>query len=81
LFIGLSALPAGLAHGEGFRLAWLPAVRAVLLALSAGWGLYLVFRRTERSARIAERARVMAPMMLAIGGVLAAWWPFVFRGL
>ncbi len=81
LFIGLSALPAGLAHGEGVRLAWLPAVRAALLALSAGWGLYLVFRRLDSSASIVQRARVMGPMMLAIGGVLAAWWPFVFRGL
>ena len=81
LFVGLSALPAGLAHGEGFRLAWLPAMRAALLALSAGSGLYLVFRRIGSGGQIAQRSRVMVPMALAIGGVLAAWWPFVFRGL
>ena len=81
LFVGLSALPAGLAHGEGFRLAWLPAMRAALLALSAGWGLHLVFRRIGSGGQIAQPSRVMVPMALAIGGVLAAWWPFVFRGL
>ena len=83
LFVGLSALPAGLAHGEGFRLPWLPTVRAVLLALSAGWSLYLAFRRLDSGARggVGQRARTLVPMMLAIGGVLVAWWPFVFRGL
>ena len=81
LFIGLSALPAALAHGEGLRLAWLPGLRAALLALSAGWSLYLAFRRLDSGVLIVQRAQVLAAMSLAIGGVLAAWWPFVFRGL
>jgi hypothetical protein len=79
LFVGLSALPAGLAHGEGLRLPWLPMVRAAVLALSACWSLYLASQWLDARAIVA-RARVLAPMTIAAGGVLAAWWPFVFRG-
>ena len=35
LFVGLSGLPAALAHGEGLRLPWLAPARAVLLATAA----------------------------------------------
>ena len=80
LFVGLSALPAGLAHGEGLRLPWLPMVRGVLLALSACWSLYLAWQWLDARAIVAQRARVLATMALAAAGVLAAWWPFVFRG-
>ena len=80
LFVGLSALPATLAHGEGLRLAWLPMARAMLLALGAGWSVYLAYRWLDARAIVARRVRVLAPMAVAACGVLAAWWPFVFRG-
>jgi hypothetical protein len=80
LFVGLSALPAGLAHGEGLRLPWLPMARAALLALSACWTLYLACQWLDARAIVARRARVLAPMAVAAIAVLAAWWPFVFRG-
>jgi hypothetical protein len=79
LFVGLSSLPATLAHGEGLHLSWLPMARAVLLALGASWSVYLAYRWLDARA-ITRRVRVLAPMTVAACGVLAAWWPFVFRG-
>ena len=79
LFVGLSALPATLAHGEGLRLAWLPHVRAVLLAASACWSLYLAYRQLEGRLAGATRAGALLAMTFAIGGVLAAWAPFVYH--
>ena len=79
LFVGLSALPATLAHGEGLRLAWLPHVRAILLAASACWSLYLAYRQLEGRLAGATRAGALVAMAFAIGGVLAAWAPFVYH--
>jgi len=80
LFVGLSALPATLAHGEGLRLPWLPIARAAMLALGAGWSVYLAWRWLDARAIVVRRVRVLAPMVIAASGVLVAWWPFVFRG-
>jgi len=80
LFVGLSALPATLAHGEGLRLQWLPMARAVMLALGAGWSVYLAWRWLDARAIVVRRVRVLAPMIIAASGVFVAWWPFVFRG-
>jgi len=79
LFVGLSALPATLAHGEGFRIAWLPYPRIILLVAAGMWSLYLARRRLETRAAGPKRAGALAAMALAIGGVLAAWAPFVLR--
>ncbi len=79
LFVGLSSLPAALAHGEGVRLAWLPHVRAAILAASGAWSLYLAYRQLERRLDGPRRAGAVVAMALAIGGVLAAWAPFVLR--
>ena len=80
LFVGLSSLPATLAHGEGLRLAWLPHVRAVLLAASACWSLHLAYRQLEgRARRRRARAGALVAMGAATAGVLAAWMPFVFH--
>ena len=79
LFVGLSALPAALAHGEGVRLAWLPHLRIALLVASAAWSFYLAHRQLQERAGTSRRAGALIPMGLAIGGVLAAWAPFVLR--
>ena len=79
LFVGLSALPAALAHGEGLRLAWLPFLRIVLLAAGAGWSFYLAYRQLAIRSAGARRTGSLVAMALAIGGVLAAWAPFVLR--
>jgi polyferredoxin len=83
LFVGLSSLPATLAHGEGIRLAWLPQMRAALLAAGACWSLYLAYRQVEQRVAPTRRTGALAAPLLAvataIGGVLAAWAPFVLR--
>jgi polyferredoxin len=81
LIVGLSGLPAALAHGEGLRLAWLPLSRATLLVLGAGWSGWLAYRQIERQFPAARRAFTLAAMAVAVVGVLAAWTPYVFRGL
>jgi hypothetical protein len=79
LFVGLSALPAALAHGEGLRLAWLPHLRIALLAAGAAWSFYLACRQLEARVAGPRRAASLVAMTFAIGGVLAAWAPFVLR--
>jgi polyferredoxin len=79
LFVGLSALPATLAHGEGLRLPWLPHLRAGLLVASACWSLYLASGQLSARVGAAKRALALIPMALAAVGVLAAWAPFVFH--
>jgi polyferredoxin len=80
LFVGLSGLPATLAHGEGLRLAWLPLARAALLAGGACWSLWLAYRQLSGRPGAARRTLSFVAMTVAVGGVLAAWVPFVFRG-
>jgi polyferredoxin len=81
LLVGLSGLPATLAHGEGLRLTWLPLVRATLLGLSACWSLWLAYRQLAGRVGVARRVFSLVTMTVAVSGVLAAWAPFVFRGL
>jgi polyferredoxin len=78
LFVGLSSLTATLAHGEGLRLAWLPALRAALLALGGAWSIWLAHGRLASLAG-AARLAPLAAFSVAIACVLAAWLPFVFR--
>jgi polyferredoxin len=81
LFVGLSGLPATLAHGEGLRLPWLPVARATLLALSACWSLWFAYRQLAARVGVVLRIFSLLAMTLAVAGVLAAWMPFIFRGL
>jgi polyferredoxin len=81
LLAGLSSLPAALAHGEGLRTAWLPIARAALLALSGCWSLWLAYQQLASRVGVARRVFSLMAMTVAVGGVLAAWAPFVFRGL
>ena len=77
LFVGLTGLTAGLAHAEGMRLSWLPGARAALLVLGAAWALRLAHRLL--SPRGAGAAYALAAFAFGVGGILAAWIPFVFR--
>jgi len=87
LFVGLSGLPAALAHGEGLRLSWLAPARAVLLAAAAAWSMYLAYRWVDGRSRRGEEERLspsrriaaLLAMTIANAGVLAAWYPYVFR--
>jgi len=87
LFVGLSGLPAALAHSEGLRLSWLAPARAVLLAAAAAWSMYLAYRWVDGRSRRGEEERLspsrriaaLLAMTIANAGVLAAWYPYVFR--
>ncbi len=81
LFVGLTSLTATLAHAEGLRLAWLPVARAALLLLGGAWSVWLAHRQLGARVDVARRALSLGAMTIAVGGVLAAWVPFVFRGL
>ena len=89
LFVGLSGLPAALAHSEGLRLSWLAPARAVLLAAAAAWSMYLAYRWVAgRSRAVGEdgvlpsrRIAAVLAMAMANAGVLTAWYPYVFRGV
>jgi len=76
-----------LAHSEGLRLAWLAPARAVLLAAAAAWSMYLAYRWVDGRSRRGEEERLspsrriaaLLAMTIANAGVLAAWYPYVFR--
>ena len=79
LFVGLTSLTATLAHAEGLRLAWLPFVRATLLAMGGGWALSLAYRQLSTRANGVIRWHAMSAFAIAVAGILAAWTPLVFR--
>ncbi len=64
VFLGLSMLTLGHLKAEGVSLTWVPALRAVLLALGAGFSAWLM-------ARLCWTARTPR----ALGGLLLAWSP------
>jgi hypothetical protein len=70
VFLGLSMLTLGHLKAEGVSLAWVPAVRAVLLVLGGSFSAYLMARLcwTQRSLRTAgATVLAMAPLALALG--------------
>ena len=50
LFVGLTSLTSMLARAEGMHLTWLPAARAGLLLVSAGWSIWLAHRQIGSQA-------------------------------
>jgi polyferredoxin len=80
LVVGLSGLPAALAHGEGLRFTWLPLARAALLAATACWSVSLAYQQIAGRVAAVRRTLSLVMITVAVGGVLAAWAPFVFRG-
>jgi hypothetical protein len=81
LFVGLTGLTATLAHGEGIRMLWLPTARATLLCAGAVWSIWLAHRQLDGRAGAASRVWATGAFAVAAAGVIAAWAPFVFRGL
>ncbi|MES2880453.1 MAG: 4Fe-4S binding protein [Pseudomonadota bacterium] len=64
VFLGLSMLTLGHLKAEGITLTWVPAVRAVLLTLAAGFSAYLTLRMCL--VRFSVRA---------VAGLALAWLP------
>ncbi len=79
VFLGLSMLTLGHLKAEGVPLAWVPGVRALLLALGTGFSAYLVLRlclarRTPRA--VLGTLVALAPLALVARvwlGVLFGW--------
>ncbi|HLX28792.1 MAG TPA: 4Fe-4S binding protein [Casimicrobiaceae bacterium] len=79
LFVGLSALTVGLAKGEGVTVHALPMIRCVLLAAGAAWSVRLGYVQLKTRVAGVRLAFAIFALSLGIAGVLAAWYPFVFR--
>ncbi|MCC6193840.1 MAG: 4Fe-4S binding protein [Burkholderiales bacterium] len=73
VFLGLSSLTVSLAKAEGLWLAWVPAARAGLLALGAGWSGYLFWRMLEAAGSTARRAGAWLACCGAVAAIVASW--------
>jgi len=77
VFLGLSMLTLGHLKAEGITLAWVPAVRGVLLALGTGFSTYLLLRMCL--ARFSWRAVAgLALALLPLGLMLRVWLAVLF---
>jgi len=79
LFVGLSALTVGLAKGEGVHVHALPMLRCALLGLGAAWSLRLGYAQLRSRATGPRLVFAFGAFVLGVAGVLAAWYPFIFR--
>jgi polyferredoxin len=79
LFVGLSALTAGLAKGEGVQIHALPTLRCALLGAGAAWSLWIAYRQLRSRAAGSRLAFALLAFSLCVAGVLVAWYPFVFH--
>ena len=73
VFLGLSSLTVGLARAEGMGLAWVPWMRAALLAVGASWSAYLFWRMLATVRTTARRLAAWLACWGAIGVIVAAW--------
>jgi len=74
IFLGLFAVTTTQLAAEGFNLAWLPALRALVLAAGAAWSLVLSIAWIARQR--APRARqfaAIAPTSLALALPVCTW--------
>lgn len=78
VFLGLSMLTLSHLKAEGVTLAWVPAVRGVLLTLGAGFSAYL----TLRLSRVRFSWRSVAGLLIALlplALLLRVWLDVLFR--
>lgn len=78
VFLGLSMLTLGHLKAEGFALGWVPAVRAVLLALGAGFSAYLMLRMSL--LRWSWRAVAGLAVALLPWGLMVRIWLSILFG-
>lgn len=72
VFLGLSALTVSLLKIEGLVFGWLPAARIALLALAAGWTLWLAARQL-RPGGMGRCIAGIGLLLPAVAGVVWAW--------
>jgi len=73
VFLGLSSLTVALAKSEGIGLAFVPAARAIVLALGASWSAWLAWRMLASARSRSRRIAAFAACCLAIAIIVAAW--------
>jgi hypothetical protein len=73
VFLGLSSLTVTLAKAEGIGLAWVPWVRAMLLAAGAGWSAYLFWRMLSVVPSLSRRLAAWMACCGSIAVIVAAW--------
>jgi len=77
VFLGLSMLTLGHLKAEGVTLAWVPAVRGVLLALGMGFSAYLMLRMCL--VRFSWRAVAgLAVVLVPLGLIVRVWLSVLF---
>ena len=77
VFLGLSMLTLGHLEAEGVRLAWVPAVRGLLLTLASGFSAYLMLRM----CLVRGSPRAVAGFALAVlplGLIVRVWLAVLF---
>jgi hypothetical protein len=73
VFLGLSALSVTMLRGEGLALLWIGPVRAVLLAGSALWSVWLAWRVAGLSSGGVRRSLATSCIALATAVSLVGW--------
>ena len=77
VFLGLSMLTLGHLKAEGITLAWVPALRGVLLTLAAGFSAYLMLRM----CLVRRTWRAVAGLLVALaplGLIVQVWLSVLF---
>ncbi|NMM04926.1 4Fe-4S binding protein [Polaromonas sp.] len=79
VFLGLSMLTLGHLKAEGITLAWVPALRGVLLTLAAGFSAYLMLRM----CLVRWTRRAVAGLLVALAplGLIVRVWLWVLFAL
>lgn len=80
LFLGLSMMTATHLRAEGASLAWLPGLRAALLALGVGWSAWLGWRLIVKVGCGSTAKKMLAGLvwLLPLAPVAASWWLVFF---
>ncbi len=79
VFLGLWSLTTSLAKAEGIPLHWVPAVRALVLAIGALWSLWLAWRQLGDAPNAPARWTGLLSFAVGVGVVVAGWSLLLFR--
>ena len=73
VFLGLSGLTVTLIRHEGLATGWVPALRAAVVAVGAGWSVHLAWRQTSTLGSLPRRALATGAVTLGVAAVVASW--------
>jgi hypothetical protein len=79
LFLGLSMMTATHLRAEGATLAWLPGLRATLLAIAIAWSAWLALRLLKVSRGSTARKIIAGGVFIVpLAMIGASWWRLFF---